>query len=323
MQAQDISVSQIRPNPDQPRKFFDESKLKELADSIKGKGLLEEILVRPKDEHFEIVHGERRWRACKLLGLKTIRAKVESFADDEAFELSLIENIQRENLLPIEEARAYKVFVDKGLTHEEIAGKVNKTRTYITQKLRILKLPNCINWLLEENGLSEGQMRQLLRLEDIIRPHLNREKADPRLWFKGNGRIDDWVEEYQDYFACRFRWKSVSDLKDAIDKFYFDICSAMLFSLGRDIDRFRIPSNEELGYIIKKQNAGEALTEQEMNLWCSWFEDGLVKKMGLDLGTYNERDSAFWRVYSRKIGFIVPEPGYSDDDKDIENNIEE
>lgn len=318
MELKNIPVNQIKPNPNQPRKFFDKDRLKELADSIKTKGLMEEILVRPKEDYYEIVHGERRWQACKIIGLEVVKVKIESMSDNEAFNLSLAENIQRENLLPIEEAKAYQKLADSGLTHEEIARKVNKSRTYITQKIRILKLTNRISWLLEENGLSEGQMRQLLRLKDIIRPHLNKEKADIIFWKK------DWVGYYQDYFACHYRWKSVSELKDAIDKIYFDIISAMLFKDCRDLERFRVPSNEAVEYMIKKQNNGGYLTPEEMNLYCSWFEDGLVKKMGLGPETFNKKDLDFWCIYSRKIGFIVPEPDYFDKDfEDIENIPEE
>lgn len=105
------------------------------------------------------MHEERRWKACKLLGLKTIKAKIESLSDEEAFELSLIENIQRDDLLPLEEAQAYKASVDSGLTHQEVAKKVNKGRTYVTQKLRLLKLPFSVQLLLKEGELSEGYIR--------------------------------------------------------------------------------------------------------------------------------------------------------------------
>lgn len=220
MEIKELPIDQIRPNPNQPRKFLDEPKLKELAASIKSKGLLEEILVRPKDEGFEIVHGERRWRACKLLGLKTIGAKVESFPDEEAFELSLTENIQRENLLPIEEAQAYRALADRGLTHEQIAEKVNKGRTYITQKLRILKLPFSVQLLLKEGKMSEGHVRQLLRLEDIIGRHENLEKADS-FWVHhlniGKHPFKSWVAYYQDYFAWHETQReglSVAELKE-------------------------------------------------------------------------------------------------------------
>ena len=232
MKIREIAIDNIKPNPKQPRQFIDQESLRQLAKSIEKKGLLEEILVRPKDDYFEIVHGERRWRACNLLGLKTIKAKIRELSDEETFELSLIENIQRENLLPIEEARAYKKLADKGKTHEEIAKRVDKSRTYVTQKLRILKLPIQVIRLLTDNKLSEGQVKQLLRLEDIIGTHENLKKADPvfvQVLNIGKHPFKSWVAYYQDYYAWHYSSRPVSELKDLIDKFYFDMCSAMIF----------------------------------------------------------------------------------------------
>lgn len=309
----EIRIDRIKPNPDQPRKFIDKKSLKELAESISKNGLLEEILVRPKNNDFEIVHGERRWRAYKLLKRKIIKAKVRELSDEETFNLSLIENLQRENLLPIEEARAYKVLANKGLTHEEIAKKVDKTRTYITQKLRLLKLPHCIDWLLKENGLSEGQMRQLLRLDDIIRPHLNKEKANPSLWDRpSEWQGNDWVYHYIDFFACHYNSKSVSVLKEHIDKFYLDICSAMIFrSLRKDFPE-RIPNDKELTRIVIKQNNKESLTQWERNKFCTWFENALAEKMGLSIDSMREKDWKHFLDYGKKIGL------FNGNDEDIE-----
>lgn len=306
MKIKEIPIDQIRPNPNQPRKFVNESKLRELADSIKSRGLLEEILVRPKDEYFQMVHGERRWRACKLLEWRIIRVKVESFSNEEAFELSLIENIQRENLLPIEEAQAYKSLADRGLTHKEVAKKVGKGRTYITQKLRILKLPFSVQLLLKEGRLSEGHMRQLLRLEDIIGRHENFKKAKPvylQILNIGKHPFKSWVGYYQDYFAWRLvsaEKLSVVELKERIDKLYFDMLSTMILHVDlSEEERELIPK------IHRKLREGKEITSEERNLHCRWFEEGLREKMGLsEHKTINEKDLHFWSNYCHKHGLL-------------------
>jgi len=302
MQIRNIPISRIKPNLNQPRKFLDKSKLQELADSIKKRGLLEEILVRPKDEYFEIVLGERRWRACKLLGLKIVKAKVQDLSDDEAFELSLIENIQRENLLPIEEAEAYETLAKRGLSHEKIANKVNKTRTYITQKLRLLRLPFTVKLLLKDGTLTEGHARQLLRLESIVGRHQNLEKsASWAILIKGS--FKDWVEYYQDYFAWSVVQReklNVRKLKERIDKFYFDVISA---ALG-----IRHPLNKEeegkMPEVLKKVTDGLPLSSGENHLFNRWFENGLREKLGLCRETLTDEDRKFFLDYIEKYQLI-------------------
>ncbi|MET3210803.1 UNVERIFIED_CONTAM: ParB/RepB/Spo0J family partition protein [Paenibacillus sp. PvR008] len=138
--AIDIPMSNIQPNPNQPRKQFDEESLRELADSIVADGLQSPILVRRVGEGYEIVQGERRYRAHVLAGLSSIRAEIRDLSDTEAFHLAVIENIQREQLTDIEEAHAFQNYVELGYTHEQVAEKVKKSRTYVTSKLRLLKL---------------------------------------------------------------------------------------------------------------------------------------------------------------------------------------
>lgn len=167
VEIKDLPINQIKPNPDQPRKFLDKIKLKELADSIKSKGLLEEILVRPKDKYFEIVHGERRWRACKLVGLKTIKAKIKSLSDEEAFELSLAENIQRENLNLEDEARAIKKLKDRRLTEKEVARRIGKTRDYVAKKLLYLRDLDRLDKLIAEGIVDKGEAEKFK--EDVRR----------------------------------------------------------------------------------------------------------------------------------------------------------
>ena len=166
--SRDISVTEIRPNPRQPRRHFDG--IEELAESLKAKGQLTPVLVRPMGEDFELVHGERRWRAAKLAGLPTLRAEVRELSDAEAFGLSLIENIQRAELTPIEEAEAYKVLLTEGMTQGEVGALIGKTQSYVAQKLRLLRAPDPVRVLLAAGALTEGHARQLLRLEKLYPP---------------------------------------------------------------------------------------------------------------------------------------------------------
>lgn len=166
--AKNLNIGDVITNPNQPRQHFDEDSLRELADSIISDGLQSPILVRPRDGKYEIVQGERRYRAHVLAGLDTIRAEVRELDDNDAFHLAVIENIQREQLTDIEEARAYQRYIEMGFTHEAIAQKVKKSRTYVTTKLRLLKLIPDIQDLISQGRMSTGHAVQVLRLESII-----------------------------------------------------------------------------------------------------------------------------------------------------------
>jgi len=161
-----LSVDKIIPNPDQPRTLFDDDKLTELAASIKEKGIIQPIIVKKiaDQDKFELVCGERRWKASQIAGLQTIPALVKDFADDALLDIALIENIQREDLNPIEEAHGYKKLTERGFSPEEIAQKVGRNRTTVTNTLRLLKLPDDIITLILEGQLSEGHARALLSL---------------------------------------------------------------------------------------------------------------------------------------------------------------
>ena len=162
-----IKVSQIEPNREQPRKQFDEESLAELADSMKQYGVLQPLLVQKKDDYYEIIAGERRWRAAKMAKLKEVPVIIKEYTPREIMEISLIENIQREDLNPIEEASAYQRLIDEfHLTHEEIAGRVAKSRTAITNSMRLLKLDKRVQLMLVEGELSGGHARALLSLDD-------------------------------------------------------------------------------------------------------------------------------------------------------------
>ncbi|MGI6205056.1 MAG: ParB/RepB/Spo0J family partition protein [Anaerovoracaceae bacterium] len=162
-----ISVSDIFPNSAQPRKKFDESKLKALADSIKEHGVLQPILVRPHASRYEIVAGERRWRASKIAGLDEVPCIVHDFTDRENMLMALIENMQREDLNPVEEANAFQEMIERyGLTHEEISKTVGRSRPYITNSMRLLKLPEEVQNMVSEGKLTGGHARALAGVEN-------------------------------------------------------------------------------------------------------------------------------------------------------------
>lgn len=162
-----LKISQIEPNRDQPRKQFNEDALMELADSIKQYGVLQPLIVQKKGEYYEIIAGERRWRAAKLAKLKEVPVIIKDYTPQEIMEISLIENIQREDLNPIEEASAYQRLIDEfHLKHEEIAERVAKSRSAITNSMRLLKLDKRVQMMLVEGEISGGHARTLLALED-------------------------------------------------------------------------------------------------------------------------------------------------------------
>lgn len=162
----EISIDQIDPSEAQPRYIFNENKLEELVRSIKNNGILQPIVVRRRGERFQIVAGERRWRAAQRAGLHRVPCIVKDIPDERVLELSLIENLQREDLNPIEEANAYKRLLEGlGITQEEIARRIGKDRSTITNCLRLLNLPRDIQELVEEGKLSMGHARALLSIE--------------------------------------------------------------------------------------------------------------------------------------------------------------
>ena len=158
-----LSISKIQPNKDQPRKTFDEQELQELADSISQNGILQPLLVRPKGSGYEIVAGERRYQAAKLAGLTEVPVVIREISDADVFKLALIENLQRSDLSPLEEARGYRQLIDaQGLTQEELAHALSKSRSTITNTLRLLDLPGEVQGLLEDGSITAGHARAIL-----------------------------------------------------------------------------------------------------------------------------------------------------------------
>jgi ParB family chromosome partitioning protein len=163
----EIDIDLIEPNTAQPRNSFDDNKIEELAQSIRANGILQPVLVRRKGGKYQLIAGERRWRAAQRAGLAKVPAVVRDVADDKLLELALIENIQRDDLNPIEEAFAYKNLIETlGLTQELVAQRVGRDRTYITNYLRLLRLPEDVQQLLVEGQISAGHARALLGVDD-------------------------------------------------------------------------------------------------------------------------------------------------------------
>ena len=162
-----VRLSQIEPNREQPRKVFDEDALIELSESIKQYGVLQPLLVQKKDKYYEIIAGERRWRAAKLAGVKEVPVIIKDYSTQEVMEIALIENIQREDLNPIEEAQAYQRLIkDYRLKQDEVAEKVSKSRAAITNSLRLLKLDERVQEMVMEGKLSNGHARAIIGIED-------------------------------------------------------------------------------------------------------------------------------------------------------------
>lgn len=162
-----VKITMVEPNRKQPRKNFDEDALQELSDSIKQFGLIQPILVQDRKDHYEIIAGERRWRAAKMAGLKEVPVIIRDYTEQEIMEISLIENIQREDLNPIEEAQAYKrLLTEFNLKQDEVAERVSKSRAAVTNSIRLLKLDDRVQQMVIDDMLSTGHARALLAVDD-------------------------------------------------------------------------------------------------------------------------------------------------------------
>lgn len=165
--VQVMKINEVEPNRDQPRKNFDEDALLELSDSIKQFGVLQPLLVRKRKDYYEIIAGERRWRAAKLAGVKEVPVIEKEYTDQEILEIGLIENIQRENLNPIEEAIAYTRLLEEfNLKQDEVAERVSKSRTAVTNSMRLLKLSDKVQQMIIDDMISTGHARALLAIDD-------------------------------------------------------------------------------------------------------------------------------------------------------------
>lgn len=231
---QKIKVSLIEPNREQPRKMFEEEALKELADSIKQYGVLQPLLVQKNGSYYTIVAGERRWRAAKMAGLAEVPVVIREYDKQQSMEIALIENVQRADLNPIEEAQAYQQLIQEfHLTQEEIAARVSKNRTTITNTMRLLKLDERVQKMLVEGQISNGHARTLLGLEDgekqvmaakkIIKESLN--VRDVEKLVKGMNRPEKKKEEQESgpdlnlvYHQIEDKLKSIMGTKVIINR---------------------------------------------------------------------------------------------------------
>ncbi len=162
-----VKITQVEPNREQPRKNFDEDALQELADSIKQYGIVEPLIVQDRKTYYEIIAGERRWRAAKLAGLKEVPVIVRNYTEQEIVEISLIENIQREDLNPIEEAQAYRrLLTEFNLKQDEVAERVSKSRTAVTNSMRLLKLCDEVQQMIIDDMITTGHARALISIDD-------------------------------------------------------------------------------------------------------------------------------------------------------------
>ena len=232
-----LKINEIEPNRDQPRKKFEEEALQELADSIKQFGILKPLIVQERGDYYEIIAGERRWRAAKLAGLKEVPVVIRKISDQEIVEMSLIENIQRENLNPMEEAAAYKrLLTEFHLKQEEIAERVSKSRTAVTNSMRLLKLDERVQQMVVEEMLSTGHARALLGVED------------PELQFQAANKVYNEkmsVREVEKLVKKIGREKPVKKEKDTQqDAVYRDLEEKMKVSLGTKVTINRKDDNK-------------------------------------------------------------------------------
>lgn len=162
-----VKINEVEPNREQPRVNFDEDSLMELSESIKQYGIIQPLIVKKKDNYYEIIAGERRWRAAKMAGLKEVPVVIKDFSDQQIMEVALIENIQREDLNPIEEAQAYQRLIKEyDLKQDEVAEKVSKSRVAVTNSMRLLRLDERVQKMLIEDMISSGHARALLGIDD-------------------------------------------------------------------------------------------------------------------------------------------------------------
>lgn len=198
---EELEITQIQPNPDQPRKAFDEEELANLADSIRKEGLLQAIIVRPKDGSYQIVAGERRWQASKIAGLESVPVRIIEMDDEQALRIALVENLQRSDLNAIEEARGYKDLMAKGgLTQAELAAAVSKSRSTVANSLRLLDLPQQIQDYVYDGALTAGHARAILSIPEeekrtnladkIISEHLTVREAENIARLVASGSIE-------------------------------------------------------------------------------------------------------------------------------------
>ncbi len=227
-----IDIQKVEPNRSQPRKNFDEDSLLELSDSIKQFGILQPLLVQDKEDYYEIIAGERRWRAAKMAKLKQVPVIVKKLTDQEIVEISLIENIQRENLNPIEEAIAYKRLLEEfHLKQDEVAERVSKSRTAVTNSMRLLKLCDKVQQMVIDDMLTTGHARALLGIENPEKQYATAQKIfDEKLSVRETEKL---IKKIQNEKSVPAEKETVIDPK--LDILYQDLEEKMKNILGTKV----------------------------------------------------------------------------------------
>ena len=235
-----VNINKVEPNREQPRKNFDEDALLELAESIKQFGVLQPLLVQQKDDYYEIIAGERRWRAAKLANLKEVPVIIKKLTEQEVVEISLIENIQRENLNPIEEAIAYKrLLTEFNLKQDEVAERVSKSRTAVTNSMRLLKLNEKVQQMVIDDMISTGHARALLGLNDLekqytVAQQIFDEKLSVRETEKLEAICNDLEEKMKGILGTKVAINQKDNKKGKIEIEYYS-----MDELDRIMDLFR------------------------------------------------------------------------------------
>lgn len=240
----ELDIARVEPDRNQPRKTFDEDELEELAESIKEKGILIPLLVRSQEDYYQIIAGERRWRAARKAGLKKVPVIIrDDMTDQEVVEVQLIENIQRADLNAIDEALAYKRLIEEfGMTQDQVADRVSKSRTTITNSLRLLKLDERVQKMLIEDIISPGHARTLIPIEDPEKQYEYAQKALDEKW-----SVRDAEKEVKKLLSSSPSKKTKSKLSDALSAVYADVENDLKNRLGTKVSI--MPKDEKSGKV--------------------------------------------------------------------------
>ena len=228
-----VKISKVEPNREQPRKTFDVDALLELAESIKQFGVLQPLLVQDRKDYYEIIAGERRWRAAKIAGLKEVPVIIKKLTEQEMVEISLIENIQRENLNPIEEALAYKRLLNEfNLKQDEVAERVSKSRTAVTNSMRLLKLNEKVQQMVIDDMLTTGHARALLGIEDQEKQYVVAQQIfDEKLSVRETEKLVKKIQKEKDLPE-----KKKEELDEQVALAYHDVEEKMKLILGTKVN---------------------------------------------------------------------------------------
>ena len=252
----ELDIARVEPDRNQPRKTFDEDELEELADSIKEKGILIPLLVRSQEDYYQIIAGERRWRAARKAGLKKVPVIIRNdMTDQEVVEVQLIENIQRADLNAIDEALAYKRLIeDFGLKQDEVADRVSKSRTTITNSLRLLKLDQRVQKMLVEDIISPGHARALIPIEDPEKQYEYAQKALDEKW-----SVRDAEKEVKKLLSSSPSKKTKTKLSDSLSAVYADVENDLKNRLGTKVSI--LPKDEKSGRVEIEYYSKEELND--------------------------------------------------------------